>query len=128
MAQLSPELSLETAVLERLKVFKTAKISNEILLQKPQIIAHILGSYIDELVFGLETFIWKEDIGTILVKYPKNWWEAVKDRFLPKWAKKWVLIEYTEIVVKEELWHPDLVIKSDERKLIAHRHIVMEGK
>ena len=34
---------------------------------------------------------------TNVIKYPSNWIEAIKDRWLPKWALKYIKIKYIEI-------------------------------
>ncbi len=34
------------------------------------------------------------------VTFPTTWWDAVKDRFCPKWARKYLSINFTAIEVK----------------------------
>ena len=55
-----------------------------------------------ELEYSLHTLIpaekLKEKTHIFQVRYPENWWEAVKERFLPEWYKNGHPINYKTIM------------------------------
>ena len=56
----------------------------------------------EELQYSLHTLIpaekLKEKTHLFQVSYPANWWEALKERFLPKWYKDGHQINYTTVM------------------------------
>jgi hypothetical protein len=66
---------------------------------------------------------WEEAISILIVQrvaglvrdrveviYPANWWEAVKDRFLPAWGKRRWPINYTRRVMIAREYYPDVAL------------------
>lgn len=59
------------------------------------------------LAAQLEGFLYGETLVQRAIKYPANWKEAVKERFLPEWARKrWPVIYETSIISADALY-PD---------------------
>lgn len=52
----------------------------------------------DAFIFRLDTFFYGKSYKQVIerVKYPADWWEAIKDRFLPIKLRKYIKIKYTE--------------------------------
>ena len=47
-----------------------------------------------QMVFALEASIWGEKAGIAEIRFPKDWWQALKARFAPKWfLRKWPVLE-----------------------------------
>lgn len=67
----------------------------------------------DELVFGLTARIANKDLGSF--KYPENWWEAVKERWAPKWFLKKYPVSYT--VYTGKVFYPSIAIP-DHREYV----------
>jgi hypothetical protein len=57
----------------------------------------------DELIIGLRAYIAALPFDKICIyhKYPKDWWEALKERWFPEWAKKRWPVEYVVIDIHE---------------------------
>jgi len=51
------------------------------------------------------------------IKYPANWKEALKERFLPKFLKKKFVVKYTTFVVSHLL--PKEAIRNNEKPVIV---------
>jgi hypothetical protein len=72
---------------------------------------------------GLMVAAWFVTESVDWVKYPKDWVEAVKARWLPNWLKKFFPVEYTEIDVKA--LYPrcslkDPILKATKRRTIKN--------
>lgn len=52
-------------------------------------------------VYGVE-----HDIET--VEYPSNWWEAVRDRWMPRLLRKWFPIHYTKVTIHARELYPQI--------------------
>lgn len=51
------------------------------------------------LIAELRGYILSEKIQSVVIKYPANWIEAIKDRWLPSWAKKkWPVVMARRVV------------------------------
>jgi len=48
--------------------------------------------FLDELVFQWRAVVAGQGLRTI--RYPKDWWQAFKERWLPKIFRKWWPVEY----------------------------------
>lgn len=55
--------------------------------EKPVLEANI-NAMTDNLIIRMSQMAWGEEIETVECKWPANWIEAAKDRWLPLWAKK----------------------------------------
>jgi hypothetical protein len=80
-------------------------------------------SLADKVMISFETQVAAETIESITVKYPANWKEAVKERFLPEFLRKRFPIQYTVQTVKIKVLYPkislpklDHVVKIYENK------------
>jgi len=52
------------------------------------------------------------------VKYPRDWKEALKERFLPWWAKRWWPVRYSYVVWEATVLYP-LISLPDEAHYLA---------
>ena len=50
---------------------------------------------VDGLLFNLQTYLYGRKQTVLDVRYPSTWIEAVKDRWLPKWFRRWWKVRYT---------------------------------
>ena len=53
------------------------------------------------------------------IKYPCNWWEAVKERWLPRWAKACFPVQYTIYDLKAI--YPKVALPEQEHYVVAIR-------
>jgi hypothetical protein len=59
-----------------------------------------------ELIFSLTARVANKDLGSF--QHPKDWWQAVKERWAPKWFLKKYPVEYTVYTAKA--FYPDIKI------------------
>lgn len=61
------------------------------------------------LIYRLKALVYsKESEEKHVVSYPSNWWEALKERFCPKWLRKFVEVRETTVTVNVREWFPDI--------------------
>lgn len=65
----------------------------------------------DEFARGIRAtitgYIWSEKLGKHKVSYPRDWWEALKQRFAPRWLlRKWP-VQFTIVVLEARALYPD---------------------
>jgi hypothetical protein len=60
------------------------------------------------------------------IRYPADWWQAVKGRFAPDWFKRRYPIKYTEHHIRVDAVYPELskrlnLPKEPHRLILSHR-------
>jgi hypothetical protein len=95
--------SLNTVMLEKIHIYSRANIGRSCLMDMKG------TSYIDfitqDMILQLEAYVLgrKETIKTFV--YPVDWWQAVRQRWAPKWwLKRYPVINTTETVDVEAVW------------------------
>lgn len=94
--------SFETRTLEMFNVMSTQMISR---MQAEHGIggrfkAHaFLPATMDALVFQLVGYLAADHVDSVTIAYPRDWWEAVKQRFAPSWfTKRYPVVETRHVV------------------------------
>lgn len=82
--------------LEKLIYAIRLPIPKELLQGEPKFVADIMS---DMLAFHLEAFVWAQSLCDY--KHPKNWKEAFKERWFPKWLLKKFPVKYAVLDIKE---------------------------
>ena len=49
-----------------------------------------------EMAVRVNGFVFKENLDEVEIKYPADWWQAVKERFAPEWFIRWYPVRYEE--------------------------------
>ena len=64
----------------------------------------------DEMLGGLRyslvQYVWGEELKRQEVRYPADWWQAVKARWFPEWAKQRWPVRYTVEVMEARALYP----------------------
>ena len=110
-------MSVEQRTLERFKYaiqeYLDAQLVNE-LADMPAVEFQQHVSFIgDELLLALRGKMLGETLERISASYPVNWWEAVKARFFPEWAKKRWPIQYAKIELEARALYPRLSLPKE---------------
>lgn len=71
----------------------------------------------EELVLTLTRSMAKEDLGFVEVSYPKDWIQAVKERFAPNWLKEITPVEYEVKRVGAEAFYDNIALRHHEHRL-----------
>ena len=109
--------------LEKLLVGIEHHLSTEMLCD-----AH-LECFLDEiahdLIIRLRSHIWaeKESVQHHEIEYPRDWWQAVKERFAPRWFLERWPVEYTAHVIDVHAIYPSFrpAVPDQEWRLTIYR-------
>jgi hypothetical protein len=95
----------KSVTLKQLKVGLNFKVSPEVEIDD-----------LNRLIcYRITGYVWSQDAGKKEVfKYPADWWQALKERWFPRWLLKRFPVVYTykEFIVKAT--YPDLVVQNHE--------------
>lgn len=62
-----------------------------------------------QLVLTLHASIYgKDHLKKHVIRYPENWWEAVKERFAPCWFRERYPVRFTEVTASLEELYPEI--------------------
>ena len=79
----------------------------------------------DTTMMRIKGFVWAEDerVKRQEVKYPRNWWQAFKERFFPGWVLKRWPVEYHNVVLDVMAIYPNFrpAIPDQECRLTIQR-------
>lgn len=63
-----------------------------------------------KMIYELRAKIATKKFAAKTIRFPKDWVESLKERFLPQWARvKWPVV-WQEITVEADAYHPDFAI------------------
>ncbi len=95
----------DRVVLERFRYFVRQVVSRELLsdfADPPEVLLEWIGA---SLAIQLRQEILGQQRGNIEIRYPADWWQAVKQRFFPSWAKnRWPVQEIVQVVDVKALY------------------------
>jgi len=79
--------------------YVTAELAEHFAVE-PQVSVH---HEFDEVVMRFVQMVYGRTLEQVEVQYPADWWEAVKDRWLPEWAKaRWpIRYQHHSLTAKE---------------------------
>jgi len=79
------------------------------LANMPELELQMYASVIaDQIVIAVRGFMLGDELERVSASWPANWWEAVKSRFLPEWAKKRWPIRYERIMLEAKALYPKM--------------------
>jgi len=95
------------AELEKIKIGIMLRISDQLLDSRVEIIEDYLSRDIEAKLTG---YLWGEHQPDIHIEYPRDWWQAFKERWFPKWliAKYPVIKKYHTL--RRNIVYPKLKI------------------
>ena len=104
-------------VLNKLAIAMQRAFSSEMLMGVETKVLE--GRAFEETRVMVRGYIWKEKL--VYVRYPKDWVQAIKDRFLPKWLKRRFPVKYVEI--DGRAYYPQLSrIHPNDESYVSIRH------
>jgi hypothetical protein len=106
-AYIPPEI--QTLVLERINLVANGTIARHEFAMLPR--AEVIGRIgIDcktmDLLLSLETYVMGLPEKTIIIheKWPTDWWQALKERWWPRWALRRWPVEYKHLDIHETIY------------------------
>lgn len=98
------EASIQQVTLEKIRLGMSKAIDQNILLGVNS------DTYIDHMtrqaVVSIQGYLFGEKLKGKIVKHPRDWWQALKERWLPAWALKRWPVEYTIHTVTFDVVYP----------------------
>lgn len=100
-------------------VMKRNVISADFFRQYPELRPDIIVDQIaNQIVVELSTILQGETLEKVEFKYPEDWFQAVKERFFPKWLLKRYPVKYITKCLEARAVYPRLSLKNQEHKLL----------
>ena len=95
---------MDTVNLNKLKIGLRQSISQYLLDAGVEAYYDALS---DHIIVELRGYIFSEDVGEHIVRYPKDWWQSFKERWFSGWMlKKWP-VEYKEQTFSFKVTYPE---------------------
>ncbi len=108
-------IDAETIKLTKLPVGINQRISRRLLeeLYEPRLFAY-WEHEVEGMIVGIRAHVLAKEIGHERYRWPADWWQALKDRWAPRWFLKRWPVEYHTIHMN--VWHtyPKLRIHGEE--------------
>jgi hypothetical protein len=82
----------------------------------------IVHQAMDALVLRLHGFLAADQLEVVEIKYPRDWWEAAKERFAPQWALRRWPVRYREHRIDLKAVFPEFVIPKMGPYIRVQRH------
>lgn len=99
-------------VLDRLHYYATRHIDGATVRNVRSNVALALAC--DELILTLHASIYGVKNTLVNVCYPATWWDAVKDRFVPKRWRAYVNIRFTTHTIEKHTLFPSVAVPGHE--------------
>jgi len=90
------ELKYQTVCLEKFCAVVRKTFPSELISRSNLEIASFLEPEFDRIVLELRAYLASEKLSCIDIKHPKDWWQAFKERWFPKWLLRRYPVQYHE--------------------------------
>jgi hypothetical protein len=118
--QISEE-KINSLILEKIRYQLAQRVSNGVLNFAD---ARSYADYLtDSVCYKLEAAVWGRETDLPDIKYPATWWDAVKDRFFPTWAKKKWQVTYTSVALKLRETYPKFKPSLPDQEYVVVHYI-----
>ena len=84
----------------------------------PDTLDVVVNNIGESLAVRLTAHLASERLRELSVKYPADWWEAVKERFAPEWFKKRYPVKYTHTVLEARAVYPLISLPKEHNLVI----------
>jgi len=111
-----PELpKFDEVTLERFDAVARTVFANETLVSLGNLeLRHFIDERICGLVYELRAHLASEKLSRIDVKYPKDWWQAFKEHWFPKWLLKRYPVQYHEEHYDVRAFYPKVSLPQEQ--------------
>ena len=82
----------------------------------------------NELTLMIRQDIFGKQLEEVDIKYPADWWQAVKDRWFPEWAKRHWPVMFTRHHVNVRALYPTIPEVPDHRAYMNVDYSIMTAK
>lgn len=111
--------TFRTVTLERMRIVLLQRVSKGLagLLANPIDVEAFEDLFAEDAMLRLKAVVMGEHIETPAVRYPKDWKEAVRERFFPEWALRRWPVQYTEKVFDTRVVYPMISLPLDQHSI-----------
>ena len=97
---------MKTVELEALQIGLQQSITGEFLNAGVEFVQDVLT---DRIKIAIRGFVWaeKESVRQQDIKYPRDWWQAFKERWFPAWLLRKYPVDYHHITIDVRAIYPD---------------------
>lgn len=99
---------IETVILERIEFYNRKNYSHPLNINLYQ-----LTDDIDGMIFELHACVYGRDTIVEKIKYPRDWFEAFKERFAPNWFLKHYPVIYQEFRFTQKELYPKIKVSGE---------------
>jgi len=109
---LPEQVEIETVRLERMRMCVMTRLSAELAYafgEPPEVaVTPALEMITDEIAVRVVQTVWGRELDRKEVRWPANWWEAVKARFLPAWVLERWPVRYRCVTLTAREFYPKI--------------------
>ena len=103
-------IKFREVVLQRARLFRANVFDRDIIQFANLEIEPFVDEMLNASVIRMSAVLLKESLHD--AKYPSDWWQAVKDRWLPKHVKRLFPVKYTVLTI--EAYYPSIPVEQHE--------------
>jgi len=82
-----------------------------------------LDNILNSIVVSLKQYIPKHELKEINHSYPKDWFQAFKERYYPKFILKYYPVEYTTIKLVVKDLYPDIALPDNNPHVVLYKKV-----
>lgn len=98
---------LNERTLERFKFTVSAVLNETELITSSNLgFEYYYNEVLNAMVLKLHAYLASERLQHIIVRYPKDWWQAFKERWFPRWLLKRFPVKYHEEYYEARVFYP----------------------
>lgn len=114
---MSDAAKIHTETLEMLRMWirrALADSSVEDMIRDVQLVEMYGTAIGKQCAYEIESFVWAQEKESREISYPADWWQAFRDRWFPRWAKRRWPVRYAKWQCKVYATYPSLRIAPRE--------------
>ena len=92
--------------LKKFKIMVLNTISEDLIDAEVDFSSH-LNFMTNDIGVRVKGYIWSENVDTVNIQYPADWWQAVKERFAPKFILNRWPVKYIKHYIDVNVIYPN---------------------
>jgi hypothetical protein len=124
--------TIKQVALDKIKVHVAKELSLDMtFVSQHAAVSVVMNEMARSLTFHLQSCVLGKSGGRVDVdrKWPADWWQAVRERWAPKWWLKRHPVKHASVAIHEQIWRvcPHYPIKTEDRDRALHIQYLEEG-
>lgn len=80
-----------------------------------------ISPVVNGMIFTLTQAIWGHKVGDRVAEYPADWWQAVKERFFPRWAQRRWPVKYKQVEFETRDLFPEVKGEPGSHRVLLYK-------